>query len=353
LFPDGRTLASGGKDGSVCLWDAARVRGEPEPVRVIGQGLSQWWFDREGRGIVGVESGGRLTRWPEAETGEPLSSVELGRSLVPHVSRYQPSDHTRRWLYALSDDGERFAFGSTNGVVDVWDLVPPRRSWQVTVSTGAVSALAFLDQGKSLLLARHEDGAISKWDLGSSQPSRAYVRPLPADVSAWTVTPNGTLALALGYHGDGWLLDLTTGAHRDLKLEVEQVEGAALSFDGKRIAVASGLGVAKLYNTATGRKLTTLGGFLMGVHSVAFSSDGRRLAVGSSGAQSIKLWDTESYQELLTLQTPAAILRVTAFSPDGQAIGTMRLVGGVVYLWRAPSWAEIEAAEKTDDGSAR
>jgi hypothetical protein len=36
-----------------------------------------------------------------------------------------------------------------------------------------------------------------------------------------------------------------------------------------------------------------------------------------------------------------------AFSPDGDAIGWLNLTGDL-YLWRAPSWAEIGAAEAKD-----
>jgi hypothetical protein len=36
-----------------------------------------------------------------------------------------------------------------------------------------------------------------------------------------------------------------------------------------------------------------------------------------------------------------------AFSPDGDAIGWLNMTGDL-YLWRAPSWAEIGAAEAKD-----
>ena len=45
-----------------------------------------------------------------------------------------------------------------------------------------------------------------------------------------------------------------------------------------------------------------------------------------------------------------------AFSPDGNLVGARSATGGDVggtdqgalYIWRAPSWAEIEALEKAD-----
>jgi hypothetical protein len=36
-----------------------------------------------------------------------------------------------------------------------------------------------------------------------------------------------------------------------------------------------------------------------------------------------------------------------AFSPDGNVLGSLSL-SEVLHLWRAPSWAEIEAAETAE-----
>ncbi len=58
----------------------------------------------------------------------------------------------------------------------------------------------------------------------------------------------------------------------------------------------------------------------------------------------MKLWDTASYQELLTLEGQGSGFYWTAFSPDGNVLGAMNRAG-TLHLWRAPSLAEIDAAE--------
>ena len=83
----------------------------------------------------------------------------------------------------------------------------------------------------------------------------------------------------------------------------------------------------------------------MAVHSVAFSSDGKRLAAGGDELEAVKVWDVESHQELLTL--PGKGMHVeTAFSPDGHTLGSMNF-HGLLHLWRAPSWKEIRKAEES------
>ena len=98
--------------------------------------------------------------------------------------------------------------------------------------------------------------------------------------------------------------------------------------------------------------MATLRGVLLGVHSLAFSPDSKRLAVGSSGLEAIKLWDVESSQELLTLEGVGSLFSHTAFSPDGNVLGSMN-DGGLLHLWCAPSWEEIAAAEAKEKTETR
>ena len=95
------------------------------------------------------------------------------------------------------------------------------------------------------------------------------------------------------------------------------------------------------------RKVGTFGGFLQGTHSVAFSPDQKYLAVGSDSKEAVKLWELESQHELLTLEGQGAIFHKTAFSPDGNIIGSMN-GEGLLHLWRAPSWEEINTAETSE-----
>ena len=151
--------------------------------------------------------------------------------------------------------------------------------------------------------------------------------------------------MAIGFEGDVVFRNLADNSNT--KVEVDVLEGCSASFspDKKLFAVASQLGYARVWETATWREVATLRGFLLGVHSVAFSGDGKRLATGSGNEEALKLWSTESWQEVLTLEGRGSMFWSTAFSPDGNAI----LAGnytGIVHIWRAPSWAEINAAEK-------
>ena len=58
-----------------------------------------------------------------------------------------------------------------------------------------------------------------------------------------------------------------------------------------------------------------------------------------------------SWQDVLTLSAEGSIFSSTQFSPDGNTIGTM--AGGILNLWRAPSWDEINAAEAKERAASK
>jgi WD40 repeat protein len=103
-----------------------------------------------------------------------------------------------------------------------------------------------------------------------------------------------------------------------------------------------------MWELATLRPVATLGSFLIGATSVAFSPDGTRLMAGGDGDEAIKFWDVGSLQELITLKAVSANFSKPTYSPDGNVLGSLSEEGSL-HLWRAPSWAEIAAAEAREN----
>src|SRR5262249_52999967 len=133
-------------------------------------------------------------------------------------------------------------------------------------------------------------------------------------------SPDERWAVELGYSGKSLLREISTGRELDPKLQQSQAVAAAFSPDGSLFAVACEFGFARLWEWPTRKEVATFGGFLQGVHSVAFSPDCKRLVVGSDGKEAVKLWDVENQQELLTLEAEGSTFRLTMFSSDGNVI---------------------------------
>ena len=77
-------------------------------------------------------------------------------------------------------------------------------------------------------------------------------------------------------------------------------------------------------------------------------SSGKTLATGSTD-DTVKFWNTATWQEVMTLPDYGKNVSRLMFSPDGSTLAVGSSFGdddrGPVQLWRAPSWAEIAAAE--------
>jgi WD40 repeat protein len=313
----------------------------------------EWSFAGNGEAVVTLDRDGRVVRWhgPDFQDRQPL--LDLGTNTVG--ARF-------------SKDGRRVAIGSTNGVVEVWDLEKRVRSRQLTVSTGPVRVLGFLAQGKGLVtmhladttgsvrstvpfvgfsrlaLLRPEAVSVHEWDLETGQETRNWRARWPSDTFAVAQSPDEHWLLALGFGGAIWLGDRLTGREAVHQLDIRAANEAAFTWDGKRVAAASwdGRVGVRVWDAATLREIAVAPaeGF-----SVAFTPDGQRLAIGLNGKRAITLWDMESQQEVLALEGEGSNFWRSEFSPDGNVLGSENMKG-VLHLWRAPSWAEIDAAEK-------
>ena len=73
------------------------------------------------------------------------------------------------------------------------------------------------------------------------------------------------------------------------------------------------------------------------------------MLTASGGRHSIQLYDLKNHQELLSLPTDKIKTEDARFSPDGNMIGFRTPM--MLHMLRAPSWAEIEAAERTEEAS--
>jgi WD40 repeat protein len=76
--------------------------------------------------------------------------------------------------------------------------------------------------------------------------------------------------------------------------------------------------------------------------SIALSPDSHRFATGTSDGR-IAIWDVASHQEVVTLEGHDESVRHLAFTPDGDHL--VSVSKDQLRFWRAPSWAEIDAAE--------
>jgi WD40 repeat protein len=194
-----------------------------------------------------------------------------------------------------------------------------------------------------LVLTHDQDRLVSLWDIRSGLRQHQWQIPEPYGDIELARTAD---VLATQAKGQLMLWRTKDGQRLWTANAGDEAYGPKFSHDGKVVAVPTGKGFTKLFDARDGAELATLGGFLLGAHSVAFSPDNQRLAIGSNGKEAVKVWDAELRQELLTLEGKGSFFNRTEFSPDGRVLGSTSLKG--LHAWSAPSWEEIAAAEKTE-----
>ena len=142
------------------------------------------------------------------------------------------------------------------------------------------------------------------------------------------------------------IIDLTTGAEQKLEGVQAGFRSAHFSRDGQAFVAPTGQSLS-VWETKTFhlvRNIAATGSVLV-PQAALFSPDGGRVVAVASGTEAVRFWDFPSGEQVLSLPVPGARLSDPGFSPDGNWFGAVGREGGI-YLWRAPSWAEIEAAEK-------
>jgi WD40 repeat protein len=267
-----------------------------------------------------------------ATSEEPRQVLELGTDVS---------------TIAYSPDGTLLASGSENGKIRVWSCAERRLVRELQDHEGSIVMLRFQADGKRLL-SLDATGMAIWWDVLTWQADRTFVAQLlsggmghRADVS-----PDGRL---LAFEARGALQWLSAETGELMATSPGGDDGTrqvGFSGDGLRLVTTSVYGTVALWDPSSFTFVTSFRAHLLGAQAVAFSPDGGRMATGGgTNRDAVKLWDLSTLRELITLPGRGVVPRSVVFSNDGRWLAACNKEG-MLCLWHAPSWEEIEAEEK-------
>jgi eukaryotic-like serine/threonine-protein kinase len=313
--PNGQTLFSSGREGTVRLWEAhsglARAR-----IPASGGMISHLVIAPDGATLASLNQDHTVSLW-NATGG-------LDGTLVDSVGM--------EGALAFAPAGDTLAAGARDHTLFLWDT--PTRQIRARLEYGhEIRAVAFAPEGN--LVACGAIGPIRIWDSRTGQKVRDVIHP-GHRICSVTFTTGGQLAATGGEANDILLWDTNSWTIRARLAGPGGPLIIAFSPDGRELAVCSTQSlaqpriVAQLWNVAAAlnasvapaRPVATFPLSDTCILAVAFAPDGRMLALGCTD-HIIRLW-----RPLRTTDKPAPMSHgsdeawAVAFSPDGKLLAS-------------------------------
>jgi WD40 repeat protein len=307
--PDGKLIASGGRENLIRLWDPANGR---EIRRFVGyeerdrnkpdlQGFFSLLFTPDSRQLISASIGSENTicLW-DAASGKK----------VREFGRFGPNS---AWSPALSPDGKVLAAvvnENQAGEVRLWEVATGRERKRWTLPNKRIWPVAFSPNGKMLACCVGDGPSandwskpcpIKLWDAVSGED----IRTLPGHkgLAAVTFAPDGkTLSSWSSADITARLWDVATGKELRPVGPDRQAQIFKMLFcpDGKTMVSYGQENCLRFWDSTTGKEVRSSEGSQSWVGAVSFSPNGRLVASGSADGL-IQLWDTATKKEVRRL----------------------------------------------------
>jgi WD40 repeat protein len=210
-------------------------------------------------------------------------------------------------------------------------------------------AVRFSPDGSKFATAKNNNNLpaeriVQVWETASATELKRFAR----EARCLDFSPDGKL-LVLGSAGKSAVVDVASGRDvAEMAVEADSVNAVAFSPDGKTVAVAMGHGghcdpstdvAVGLWEAVTGRLVRRWPspGDSRGLMSVAWSPDGKTLA--TAGDSGVTLWEPGSGK--VVNRFAAQDLQAVVFAPDGS-----RLIAGGrkgMHVWDTTSGRQLAA----------
>lgn len=324
-----------------------------------------------------------------------LSACDTQSSSTPPTGLVRKLGGHTIWVESVtwSPSSKYLASGSTDNSVRIWEVASGRNFVTLTDFASGVYKVAWSPDGMYIAVGSHGPGdtvqiidtrtwrVIHKWNPDPSSivaslawsPDSKKLAISVRDILIWDITTNTSIvrltllsqAGSLSWSPDGKYLAFsyapdmskainelavvweiakgsgpTTGQNTtNLTDTNELIQGLAWSPNGKYLAVGSSDKTVKVWDMNSRQKISTLIGHTDGVESVTWSPDSERLAAGSSD-MSIIVWDLASGKQIAAFKHPDVVNDV-AWSPDGQLLAS-GCVDHNVYIWDVASGGDSQ-----------
>jgi WD40 repeat protein len=277
LSPNGKTLASGGENDIVRLWNAATGQ-QSRLISSVGFAYQIRWR-KDGGSFTAVWYGGAFITF-DLQTGRNIKSFAAAGDA--------PTS------FAFSPDERFIAANDTPKAVTMYDTQKGALVRTLTGHQDYVRDVAWSDDGK-LIASAGADKIVRLWDAADGKPLRLFTGHRAAvQQVAFYRTAEGRLhvvsaskdgALIFWNPADGAVVQNTTTPRG----VADSVTVLAVSLDGRCLATGHQDGSLRLWRTADQKLLEVIYAHAAPINAVSFGANNQIVATGS-GDQTAKLW---------------------------------------------------------------
>src|SRR6266404_4697496 len=270
VSPDGRYVVSGGIDGRVMLW-----RVEDEQVVAIGRHrdiVIQVAYSRDGKYYASSAQDGTIQIW-QAPSGKLVRAIRQTEPLSAQIA-FLPSS-------------QEIAIVTATSVISIQRIVDGVESKHVSAGLSGVSRLAATENG--MLAELLDNGSVVMWDLAKSTSVPRWRAQAGGGKGAEHLTIGAKQQILIaGSMAELSLLNMETGQLLHSIKHVKAISAVCVHPDGDALFLALDEEIA-VYDLATALQLRSFNSSSLKIAGMAFSPDGKSLAVGNSGY--IGIWD--------------------------------------------------------------
>lgn len=330
--PDGRTLATGGWDNTVKLWEIERGT-LLWTGRHDGQ-VNDVAFSPDGHYLASGGTDGQVRLW-DSENGSQVQQLASQGGTINALT----------W----SPDGMYLASGTNDGSIWLWKLempAPDIHVQQLLGHTNWVQALAFsLDS--THLASASSDGTVKLWKMESGSCLQTFIGHTDRVLCvAWS--PDGRTVASGGWDSAIFLWDIMQGRARASLIPGDNNMITSVAFTPDSRTLLSSSKTMRIWDVEYGQCLHTIDTYQIIFLDIDWSPDGQFLAASDSHGQ-VMLWKVAPVPSRSTLGRHSESVQGVVWSPDGQLVASAGN-DGRIGLWDPTAGACLEMLRDPDPG---